>query len=172
VKAFRKRKAFFVYMNCFLFSMMQSKAQHIEDYVKELPENRIGPITKLRQTILQHIPEGFEECMSYGMIGYVVPHSIYPKGYHVNPNLPLPFVSIASQKNCIAFYHMGLYGNHALLNWFVTEYPNHNKTKLDMGKGCVRFKKIDQIPYDLIAALLHKISVADWIMLYEDNLKR
>jgi hypothetical protein len=107
--------------------------------------------------------------MNYGMIGYCVPHSIYPKGYHCKPEQPLPFAFIASQKNFIAFHHMGLYGSPELLKWFVTEYPKHSTAKLDMGKGCVRFKKMDMIPFKLIGELMKKISVKDWINLYEKN---
>jgi len=103
------------------------------------------------------------------MIGYVVPHAIYPKGYHCSPHLPLPFVSIAAQKNFIALYHMGIYAQPELLNWFVQEYPKHVSAKLDMGKSCIRFKKIDNIPFQLIAELMKKMSVQDWINCYEFN---
>ncbi|MBI3518205.1 MAG: DUF1801 domain-containing protein [Bacteroidetes bacterium] len=148
---------------------MQSKTQNVKDYMKELPEERVPHFSKLRETILKNIPKGFEECMNYGMIGYVVPHSIFPDGYHCDPKLPLPFVSIASQKNFIALYHMGIYANPKLLDWFVSEYPKHSKSKLDMGKSCIRFKKADQIPFDLIAELIQKITVKEWIKLYQDS---
>ena len=118
---------------------------------------------------MKNIPKGFEEAMSYGMIGYVVPHSIFPDGYHCSPELPLPFITIASQKNFIALYHMGLYANPSLLQWFMIEYPQHSKSKIDVGKSCIRFKKLDQIPYDLLAELLKKISVKDWITLYQKS---
>ncbi|WP_310554929.1 DUF1801 domain-containing protein [Flavobacterium sp.] len=146
---------------------MQSKAKNVTDYLKEIPEERQQAFNNLRSAILKNIPEGFQECMSYGMIGYVVPHSIYPNGYHCDPKLPLPFVAIASQKNFIALYHMGIYANPKLLEWFTTEYAKHCKYKLDMGKSCIRFKKLDSIPFDLIAELLQKISVAEWINCYE-----
>jgi hypothetical protein len=148
---------------------MLSKAKNVAEYLKELPPDRELYLSKLRATILKNIPKGFEEVMSYGMIGYVVPHSIFPDGYHCNPLLPLPFITIASQKNFIALYHMGLYANPALLEWFIKEYPQHSKSKIDVGKSCVRFKKLDQIPYDLIAELLKKISVKDWITLYQKS---
>jgi uncharacterized protein YdhG (YjbR/CyaY superfamily) len=151
---------------------MQSKADSVTEYLTEIPEDRKAAVTKLRNTILENIPKGFQECMSYGMIGYVVPHSTYPKGYHCDPKLPLPFVNIASQKNFIALYHMGIYGNPKLLEWFTTEYPKHCKYKLDMGKACVRFKKLDDIPYDLIAKLMQKISVEDWIDCCESVIKK
>jgi len=150
---------------------MQSKAATPEHYLSELPEDRKAPMHKLRSTIKNNIPKGFEEVMSYGMIGYVVPHSIYPDGYHCTPKLPLPFMNIASQKNFIAVYHMGIYGNKHLLDWFVAEYPKHAKGKLDMGKGCIRFKKMDDIPFELIGELATKISVEDYIALYEQNWK-
>ena len=149
---------------------MQSKAKTVNEYLKEIPAERIEPMKKLRKTILDNLPKGFEEGMSYGMIGYFVPHSIYPKGYHCNPKLPLPFVNVASQKNFISFYHMGLYGSSKLLDWFLAEYPKHCKTKLDMGKCCVRFKKFDQIPFDLIGKLISKVSVEKYIETLEMNL--
>jgi uncharacterized protein YdhG (YjbR/CyaY superfamily) len=151
---------------------MQSKAQNIEDYINELPEDRKTAMLKLRETILTNIPKGFTEEMSYGMIGYVVPHSIYPNGYHCNPKLPLPFINIASQKNFIALYHMGIYANPELLKWFTDEFPKHSSQKLDMGKSCIRFKKADQIPFDLIAELVQKMSVAEWIAIYESQMKK
>ena len=149
---------------------MKIEANSPEEYIEKIPEDRKQAMTKLRQTILNNIPEGFEEQMSYGMIGYVVPKSTYPKGYHTTPHLPLPFVNIASQKNSITLYHMGLYSNSPVLDWFVSEYPKHCKTKLDMGKTCIHFKKIDQIPYDLIGELMQKITVTQWIVTYEDQL--
>lgn len=151
---------------------MQSSALSVQDYLKEIPEERKPYVNKLRETIVKNIPDGFVEQMSYGMIGFVVPHSIYPDGYHCSPKLPLPFVNIASQKNFISLYHMGLYADKELLNWFATEYPKYSSQKLDMGKGCIRFKKLDQIPYDLIAQLMQKITVQDWISSYEFNFKK
>ena len=147
---------------------MISKANNVNDYLKELPQDREIYFLKLRDTILKNIPKGFEEVMQYGMISYVVPKSIFPDGYHCDPKIPLPFVSIASQKNFIAVHHMGIYASSKLLDWFVAEYPKHSKTKLDMGKGCIRFKKADQIPYDLIKELIQKITVNDWIKMYKD----
>jgi len=151
---------------------MQIKASNPEDYIAQLPDERQIAITKLRSTILDNLPEGFKEGMSYGMIGYVVPHSIYPGGYHCSPELPLPFVSIASQKNFVALYHMGIYASPELMDWFVGEYPKYVKTKLDMGKSCIRFKKLDQIPYQLIGELISKMTVNDWVEIYERNIKR
>lgn len=151
---------------------MQYQANTPEDYLAQIPEDRQGPMTQLRDIILENLPKDFKEGMSYGMIGYVVPHSVYPAGYHCDPKLPLPFMSIASQKNFVAFYHMGIYANPDLLKWFEAEYPKYVKTKLDMGKSCIRFKKPDQIPFELIGELVSKMSCQDWIDLYEKNLKR
>ncbi|MBT8258699.1 MAG: DUF1801 domain-containing protein [Bacteroidia bacterium] len=151
---------------------MQYKATTPEEYVAQIPEERKGPIEKLRQVINKNLPKGYEETISYGMIGWVVPHSIYPGGYHCDPKLPLPFMSIASQKNFIAVYHMGIYASKDLMDWFTSEYPKHCSRKLDMGKSCIRFKKIEEIPYDLIGELSSKISVDKWIDIYESNVKR
>jgi uncharacterized protein YdhG (YjbR/CyaY superfamily) len=144
----------------------------VKGYVDGLPEDRQVVIKKLQTLIKKNIPKGFEEQMSYGMIGYVVPHAIYPDGYHCDPKLPLPFLSIASQKNFIAMYHMGIYAKPELYDWFAAEYPKHCKSKLDMGKSCIRFKKMDDIPYDLLEELMKKMTVADWISFYEKNYKK
>ena len=151
---------------------MQIKAANPEEYISNLPEDRKQSFVKLRNTILENIPKGFEECMNYGMLGYVVPKSIYPKGYHVTPDLPLPFANLASQKNFIGFYHMGIYANPEVNKWFTEEYGKRCKYKLDMGKSCVRLKKMDDIPFDLIGELMRKITVDDWIKTYEKNLNR
>lgn len=151
---------------------MQSKAASPQDYLNELPADRKSAVEKLRNTLLENLPEGFQECISYGMLGYVVPHSIYPDGYHCDPKTPLPFISLASQKNFIALHHLGIYADTSLLDWFVAEYPKHAKYKLDMGKGCIRFKRVDDIPYALVAELARKISVADWIKTYESAFKK
>jgi hypothetical protein len=151
---------------------MQSKALNPEQYIDELPTDRKLVLQKLREIAVNNLPKGFKETMTYGMLGYVVPHETYPNGYHCDPKLPLGFVSMASQKNFVALYHMGIYCNPKLLDWFVTEYPKYCKTKLDMGKSCIRFKKMDDIPYDLIAQLLSKVSVEQWIEWYEKGLNR
>ncbi len=151
---------------------MQLKASNVEEYLAAVPEERQVYFNKLRDTVLKNIPKGFEETLSYGMIGYVVPHSKYPAGYHCDPKLPLPFVNLASQKNFIALYHSGIYADPDLMAWFVAEYPKHCSRKLDMGKSCVRFKKMEEIPYELIAQLMKKVKLKDWIALYEKNIKR
>ena len=146
---------------------MQSTAKTPQAYVDSLPEERKVVIEKMRQTIKKTLPKGFEEVMCYGMLGYVVPHTLYPKGYHCDPKLPLSFISLASQKNFVALYHMGIYANPKLLDWFVGEFPKHSKSKLDMGKSCIRFKKMNDIPYELISELASKMTVQDWIDYYE-----
>ena len=144
----------------------------VNSYLEQLTTDRVEPMMKLRQAILDHLPKGFEECINYGMLSYVVPHSIYPAGYHCDPKLPLPFMALASQKSHIGFYHMGIYADDTLLNWFQDEYAKTCKYKLDMGKSCIRFKKMEDIPFELIGKLVAKISVQDWIASYENNLKR
>ncbi len=151
---------------------MISKAATPEEYIQELPPERKGAIEKLRQTILSNLPKGFEDGMGYGMLSFHVSKSLYPAGYHCDPKLPLPFISVASQKNFVALYHMGIYAEPKLLEWFVQEYPKHCKTKLDMGKSCIRFKKVDQIPFDLIAELTKKMTAEEWIEVYEKNYRK
>lgn len=151
---------------------MTIEAQTVEEYLSKLPEERKAAVTKLRDTVRDNLPKGFSECINYKMIGFVVPHELYPAGYHCDPKLPLPFINIASQKNFVALYHSGMYANSDVLDWFVGEYPKHVKTKLDMGKSCVRFKKIESIPYELIAELCQKMTVDEWIALYEKNVKQ
>ncbi len=151
---------------------MKINASTPEEYIQQLPEDRKAAIEKLRSIIAENLPEDFSETINYGMIGYVVPHSVYPAGYHSNPKQPLPFINIASQKNHIALYHMGLYTDEEMLDWFKKEYPKHSSRKLDMGKSCIRFKKMEDIPYDLIGALVGKMTADKWIALYESHLKR
>ncbi len=151
---------------------MQSSAKSPEEYLDSLPDDRKPVMEKLRNTIIENLPKGFQESMGYGMLGWSVPHAMYPKGYHCDPKIPLPFLSIASQKNFIAVYHMGIYSDPDLLNWFTSEYPKYVKTKLDMGKSCIRFKKPDQIPFELIGELVQKMTPADWILKYEEALSR
>lgn len=150
---------------------MQIKASSPEEYIQQLPEERKETMQALRAIIKKNLPEGFEETMSYGMIGYVVPHSIYPAGYHCDTKLPLPFINIASQKNHIAFYHMGIYADKELMDWFIQEFPKHSERKLDMGKSCIRFKKPEHVTIDLFGELVSRISAKRWIEIYEANIK-
>jgi uncharacterized protein YdhG (YjbR/CyaY superfamily) len=146
---------------------MQSKANTPDEYIDQLPVDRKEAITKLRKEVLKNLPKGFKEVIGYGMISYVVPHDIYPAGYHCKPSDPLPFASLASQKNFISLYHMGIYSDPALMDWFMKEYPKHTIAKLDMGKSCIRFKKPEQIPFKLFGELMSKMTVDDWIGHYE-----
>ena len=151
---------------------MRIIAETAQQYIDQLPEDRKQEMQKLRKTILDNLPKGFAETISYGMISYVVPLSKYPSGYHCDPRQPLPFMSIASQKNFISIYHMGIYADNKLMEWLVNEYPIYCKAKLDIGKSCIRFKKIEQIPYKLIGELSGKMSTDEWMKVYEMNFKR
>ena len=151
---------------------MKATGKTVKEILINLPEDRAEPFNKLHDVIVKNLPKGFEAAISYGGLGYVVPHTIYPAGYHCKPSEPLPFAGIASQKDSINFYHMGIYSDPKLLKWFVTEYPKHSKQKLDMGKSCVRFKKLDEIPYKLIGELMKKMTVKDWIDKYEAEFKK
>jgi uncharacterized protein YdhG (YjbR/CyaY superfamily) len=152
---------------------MTSKVSTPDQYINELPTDRKVAVQQLRTTVKNNLPKGFEEAMSYGMIAFQVPLDTYPAGYHAGKGTtPLPFIAIASQKNYIALHHMGMYANPKILEWFQEEYTKNAATKLDMGKSCIRFKEMDAIPYDLIAVLCGKISVAEWIETYENQIKR
>ena len=151
---------------------MQYKATSAEDYISQVPQERQNTLKRLRKTIVDNLPKGFEEGIQYGMIGYYVPHSIYPDGYHCTPETPLPFMSFASQKNSVNLYHSGIYAKKELHDWFVNEYPKYCSRKLDMGKSCVRFKNLDEIPFDLIAELTRKMTCDEWINVYESALKK
>lgn len=151
---------------------MQSKATTVDAYVAELPEDRQKIINEFRKVIKKNLPKGFQECMNYGMIGWVVPHSKYPAGYHCNPKDPLPFMGLASQKASVNFYHMGIYADPKLLKWFTEAHAKASPKKLDMGKSCIRYKKMEDIPFQLYGELTAKISVDDWIARYEKMLKK
>jgi Domain of unknown function (DU1801) len=152
---------------------MTSNATTVSKYLESIEDpNQQAAVERLHHVILEHLEGPFEAMMNYGMIGYVVPHSVYPSGYHCNPKQPLPYIGLAAQKNSISLYHMGLYADTALLDWFVAEYPSHSKRKLDMGKSCIRFKKPDEIPYDLIAELIARMRVEQWIAIYEAVVKQ
>jgi hypothetical protein len=149
---------------------MKAQGKTVQEILLNLPEERLVPFNKLHDAIVKNLPKGFEPAISYGGLGYVVPHKLYPAGYHCKPEEPLPFAGIASQKGSINFYHMGIYSDPKLYQWFVGEYPKYSKQKLDIGKSCVRFKKMDDIPYKLIGELMKKMSMKDWIAMYEKNM--
>jgi uncharacterized protein YdhG (YjbR/CyaY superfamily) len=151
---------------------MRSEAKTPDEYIASLPDDRREAMSELRNVINSNIPKGFEEAMGYGMMGWEVPHSIYPAGYHCDPKQPLPFMGIASQKNNFAVYHMGIYRDEKLLEWFVNEWPKHSAKKLDMGKSCIRIKKAEDIPFELVGQLAKKMTPKQWIALYEQDLKR
>lgn len=151
---------------------MQYKAETVKEYLEQIPIERLAAVKKLRAIIKKNIPKGFKECIGYGMPAYVVPLSTYPDGYHCKADTPLPFVSFASQKNFIAVYHMGIYADKKIMDWFVKEYPKHSDRKLDMGKSCIRFKKIEEIPFELIGELMTKMSPESWIATYEKAYKK
>jgi len=144
----------------------------VDAYIAALPADRQDAMTQLRQVINKNLPPGFKEVIGYKMPSWVVPHSSYPAGYHCDPKLPLPFVSIASQKNFIALYHMGMYAVPELYQWFTESYPRFSKAKLDMGKSCVRFKKPESIPFELIGQLMQKMTPGQWISVYEAAFKK
>ena len=144
----------------------------IKEYINSLAVDRKNPVTELINVIDKNIPTGFEKIMNYGMPSFVVPHSIYPDGYHCDTTLPLPFIGISNLKSSISLYHMGLYADSELLTWFESEYSKHSNTKLNMGESCIRFKKFNEIPYKLIGFLSTKMTVKDWIDIYEKNIKK
>lgn len=146
------------------------KAKNIDDYISQLPEDKKEAIIKLRKVVLENIPKGFEECLNYNTISYVIPHKLYPAGYHCQPELPVPFVSIAAQKNFVAFYHMGIYAMPQLLKWFTQEFPKHSTAKLDMGKSCTRFKNPEKIPFALMGELMQKVTANEWIDFYQKSM--
>ncbi|PQA93344.1 protein of unknown function (DU1801) [Chryseobacterium piscicola] len=151
---------------------MQIPADSIAEYLSQIPEERQEAFIKLYNTIKKNLPDGFEETLSSGMITWNVPLETYPAGYHCTPGKSLPFIALASQKNFIALYHMGMYANDDILTWFTEEFPKYSKRKLDMGKSCIRFKHNNEIPFDLVAELIKKMTVQNWIDLYEKNIKR
>jgi hypothetical protein len=148
---------------------MKAKGATVKEILSNLPEDRIKPFNKLHEVIVKNLPKGFEPGISYGGLGYVIPHKLYPAGYHCKPEEPLPFAGISSQKASINLYHMGLYADPGLMKWFVSEYPKHSGKKLDMGKSCIRFKDLSDIPYALIGELMRKMTAKDWIATYEKS---
>jgi len=146
---------------------MKANGKTVKEILINVPADRAEAFNKLHDVIVRNLPKGFEAGISYGGLGYVIPHTLYPAGYHCKPIEPLPFAGLASQKDSINFYHMGIYADPEIMEWFVTEYPKHTKQKLDMGKSCVRFKKMDDIPYKLIGELMKKMTAKQWIAKYE-----
>lgn len=149
---------------------MKIIANSVQEYFQNIPDERKDTMNRLREIINNNIPNEFKEVLNYGMPSWVIPHSIYPSGYHTSPDLPLPFMSLASQKHFIGLYHMGIYADLELLKWWQTEYRQSAKRKLDMGKSCIRLKYLDDIPFELIGILCKKISANEWITIYENSI--
>jgi uncharacterized protein YdhG (YjbR/CyaY superfamily) len=150
---------------------MQSKATTVAEYLAELPEDRRAALEAIRQTILKNLPKGYEEGMQYGMIGYFVPHSVYPPGYHCDPKQPLPFACLASQKDYISVYLGCVYTDPEHEAWFREAWAKTGK-KLDMGKSCVRFKKLDDVPLNVIGQAIKRVPVKKFIEHYESAIKK
>ena len=145
---------------------MQSKATTVKQYLAELPVDRRAAIETVRQIILNNLDRAYEEGMQYGMIGYYVPHSIYPSGYHCDPRQPLPFACLASQKNYMSLYLGCVYGEHEIARWFVQTWAKTGK-KLDMGKSCVRFRKVEDLALDVIGEAIRRMPAKTFIAYYE-----
>jgi uncharacterized protein YdhG (YjbR/CyaY superfamily) len=150
---------------------MKYEATTVDRYIESIPEKWKEPVSRIRSTIKESIPPGFEECISYGMIGYVVPLSRYPSGYHAKKGEPLPFINIAAQKDYVSIYHLGIYAKKEILDWFIDSYEKAMGKKPDIGKSCMRFRSEESIPYDLISELVKKIGVDEWISMYEKGHK-
>lgn len=145
-------------------------AKTVQEYIDSVPNERKDAFERLVQVIRQNIDPKTQEELSYGMLGWVIPKTVYPAGYHVDPALPLPFIALANQKNYIALYHLGLYANQDELAWFTAEYAKTGY-KLDMGKSCIRFKNTSNIPFELIAALIKRSGVNTYIKNYTAAIK-
>jgi hypothetical protein len=141
-----------------------------DQYVASLPDERRETIAAIRKVINDNLKPGFEEAVDYGMLGWVVPHKLFPAGYHCDPTKPLSYMGLASQKNYISVYSMCLYGGTDLLEWFTNEWLKHSSKKLNMGKGCIRFTKTQDIPLDLIGELASRFTPQQWIEIYENTL--
>lgn len=149
---------------------MKSDAKTVEQYLDALPEDRREAIAAVRRVVLKNLPKGYEEGMQYGMIGYFVPHSLYPAGYHCDASQPVPFASIASQKNHMAIYMMCIYSDPAHLEWFVDAWKKSGN-RLDMGKGCVRFRKLENVPLDVVGQAIRRVPVKNFLEHYESTLR-
>lgn len=151
--------------------MVTSSAKTVKEYLAELPEDRRNAIEAVRKTILENLPEGYEEIMQYGMVSYVVPLSLYPDGYLGKKDTPLPYACLASQKNHMAVYLMNIYGDKAAEKWFKEEYKKSGK-RIDIGKSCVRFKKLENLPLEVIGQAVARTPVKKYIELYEKSRKK
>ncbi len=150
---------------------MTITAKNVAEYIEQIPDNQKELFLSILNIIRKNIPQGFEECINYKMPSWVVPHSLYGSGYHCDPKLPLPFLAVGIQKNSVNLYHMGIYADTELYNWFINEYDNLDLKKLDIGKSCMRFKKIEEFPKNLVGDLIQKTNPTDWINIYEKAFK-
>ncbi len=150
---------------------MTYDAETVDDYISQIPADRKDAFSRLRSVIGSHLPGEFEERLSWGMPTWAVPLSVYPPGYHTRKDEPLPFISIASQKHFIGFYHLGIYAMPQLHEWFLAEWTSRNLGRMDMGKSCLRLKNPDKIPYDLLGELCSKVGAAEWIAIYEGSVR-
>jgi hypothetical protein len=149
---------------------MTSKAKTVKEYLVELPEERRTAIQAVRQVILKNLDKGYEEGMQYGMIGYYVPHKVYPPGYHCDPKQPLPFAGLGSQKNHMAVYLMCIYGSRQHEEWFRKEWAKTGK-KLDMGKSCIRFRKLEDLALEVIGEAVARVPAKKYVAYYESVIK-
>lgn len=145
---------------------MKSDATTVEAYLETLPTDRRAAIEAVRKVILENLDEGYEEGMQYGMIGYYVPHRVYPAGYHCDPKQPLPFATLGSQKGYMSVYLMCVYGHGATRSWFVDAWKKAGK-KLDMGRSCVRFKKLEDLALDVIGEAIRRVPARKYIEFVE-----
>ena len=150
---------------------MKVIANTVDEYIAAAPEERQEALRRIRALLSEHLPQGFEERLGYGMPAFVVPHDLYPEGYHCDPSLPLPFVSFANQKNFVALYHMGLYASPDDMAWFKASWDAKASGKLDMGKSCIRFKNMAKIPWALLVQLARRMTPEDWVARYEAAFK-
>lgn len=148
---------------------MQSKAKTVAAYLQSLPTERREAIAAVRKVILDNLDPDFEESMQYGMIGYCVPHRVFPAGYHCDPKLPLPFAGLASQKNYMSLYLMSVYGGSSEEVWLRAAWKQAGK-KLDMGKCCIRFKRLDDLPLDTVAEAFRRVPARAWVAYYQASL--
>jgi len=141
-------------------------ADNVKEFIDNLPDDRKKAVSELRKTINKHLPKGFNEGIGYNMLAWSVPHSMFPAGYHCDPSKPLMLMCLSATKGGISLHHMGLYGSTPLMNWFKSEWPKYSSKKLDMGKACIRFKRFEDVPLDLIGELATKLTPRQWVEQY------
>lgn len=145
---------------------MAAKPATVKEYLDSLPEDRRKALSKVRAAVNKGLPKGYQEGIQYGMIGWFVPHTLFPAGYHCDPKQPVPFAGLASQKNHMSLYLMCIYGDEGHRKWFERAWKDAGK-KLDMGKGCVRFKRVEDVPLDVVTEAVSRVPVKDFLAHYE-----